>query len=164
MLGLTRWSPFGPAFQLHREMDDLFDRFFGQTWRESGQATSPPAAWSPAVESYAKDGQLHVRVALPGIDPKDVEISAAENVLTIRGERKAERQEDDGGHFLREMAYGRFERTLGLPEGVDPAKITARYVNGMLDATLPALLQVAPRKVEIQVEESGAASKSLKAA
>ncbi len=162
MLGLTRWSPFSTAFQLHREIDDLFSRFFGDLW--SRPQGSPGVAWWPAVEAYTQDGQYCVRVALPGVDPKDVEVSVTEGYLTIKGERKAASDRQEGATFLREFAYGAFERTIELPDGVDPAKVTARYQNGMLEITMPAPLSVAPRKVEIQVEGPAPSAKAIKAA
>jgi len=104
------------------------------------------------VESWTSDGNLHIRVALPGVDPKDVELSVTDDVLSLRGERKAQTETGDGNHYLREFSYGRFERSLALPQGVDPAKVTARYSNGMLEITMPAPLSVSPKKVDIQVE------------
>ena len=79
--------------------------------------------WWPAVESYSKDGNLHVRIALPGVDPKDVEVTVADDYLTVRGERKSKTDEKNGGRFVREFAYGSFERTFSLPEGIDPGKV-----------------------------------------
>jgi HSP20 family protein len=164
MFDLVRWSPFGSfgtPFQLHREVDELFSRFFGQN-RASEQAASGPGWW-PAVESWASEDQLHVRVALPGVDPKDVELSVTDNVLTLRGERKAHSESRDGSYYLREFSQGAFERSLALPEGIDPAKVTAKYTNGMLEITMPAPLSVAPKKVDIQIEGQTSGAKSVKA-
>lgn len=161
MLGLTRWSPFGSVFQLHREIDDLFNRFFGQAWPSVAEGAG--VAWWPPVESGASEGQLWVRVALPGVDPKDVEVLCTDGALTIRGQRRAAYEGKDANYFVRELAYGAFERTLTLPEGVDTTKVTARFANGMLEITMPAPLSVAPRKVEIQVE-GAPQPKAIKAA
>jgi HSP20 family protein len=150
---------------MHRELDDLIGRVFGQ---EGAPATyrpeAGPVAWWPAIESYTKDGAIHVRVALPGVDPKDVEVTVLEDHLTIRGERKAKTEDNDGGRYFREFAYGAFERTLALPDGVDPAKVQAKFSNGMLDLTMPAPVAVAPRKVSIQIEGGAEAAKAVKAA
>jgi HSP20 family protein len=163
MFDLVRWSPFGSLspFRLHREVDELVGRFFGQN-RTTSEPTSEPAWW-PAVESWASDGNLHIRVALPGVDPKDVEVSLTDNVLTVKGERKAQTERQDGGYYLREFSHGAFERSFALPEGVDPAKVTAKYTNGMLEITLPAPLSVAPKKVDIQIEGQPSEPKSIKA-
>ena len=116
------------------------------------------------VESYAKDGQLHVRVALPGVDPKDVEVTVSDDHLTIRGERKAKTDAKDGGRYVREFAYGSFERTLALPDGIDPGKVQAKFANGMLDLTMPTPVAVVPKKVEIQIEGGADQAKAIKAA
>ena len=163
MFGLLRRSPFESMFQIHRELDGLL----GQCLAHDGtsfRAESEPVAWWPAVESYAKGGELHVRVALPGVDPKDVEVTVVDDRLTIRGERKAKTEEENGGRYVREFAYGTFERTLALPEGVDPGKVRATFANGMLDLTVPAPVAVAPKRVEIQIEGAGDSSKAIKAA
>jgi HSP20 family protein len=161
MFELMRRSPFGPMFQIHQELDDLLSRFFGEG---GGLAPVRPGAegatWWPAVESYAKDGELHVRVALPGVDPKDVEVTVSNDHLTIRGERKAEER----GRYVREFAYGAFERTLALPEGIDSGKVRARFANGMLDLTMPAPVAVAPKRLEIQIEDGAGRAKAIEAA
>ena len=110
------------------------------------------------------NGDLHVRVALPGVDPKDVEVTVSDDYLTIRGERKAKTDEKSGGRFVREFAYGSFERALSLPEGIDPGRVQAKFTNGMLDLTMPAPVAVVPKKVEIQIEDGTAQSKTIKAA
>jgi HSP20 family protein len=155
MFDLTRWSPFGTfssPFQLHREIDELFSQFFGQGAAPAPQGNGGTPSWWPAVESWASDGNLHVRVALPGVDPKDVELTVTDDVLTVKGQRKHQDERKNGSHFLREFSYGAFERTLVLPEGVDPAGVTAKYTNGMLEISIPAPVAASPKKVEIEVE------------
>jgi HSP20 family protein len=165
MFELTRRSPLGSVFHIHRELDDLVSRFLGHDVAPTPyQGDTEPVTWWPAVESYSKDGDLHVRVALPGVDPKDVEVTVSDDYLTIRGERKAKTDEKSGGRFVREFAYGSFERTLSLPEGIDPGRVQAKFTNGMLDLTMPAPVAVVPKKVEIQIEDGTAQSKTIKAA
>jgi len=164
MFELTRRSPFGSMFQIHRELDDLLTRFLGHDaapapYRDEAE----PVAWWPAVESYAKDGNLQVRVALPGVDPKDVEVTVSDDYLTIRGQRKSKTEEKDGGRYVREFAYGTFERTLALPEGIDAGTVVAKFSNGMLDLTIPAPVAVVPKKVQIQIEGGSDQGKAIKA-
>jgi HSP20 family protein len=158
MFGLMRWSPVGSAALLHREVDDLFNRILGDG------ADEYRPAWVPAIETYTRDGQLGVRVALPGVDPKEVEVSVTDDVLTIRGERKLEKESKEGGYFRRELAYGTFQRTLGLPEGVDVSKVSAKYANGMLEVTMPTPRSAAPKRVDIQIEGGQGHPKEIKAA
>jgi HSP20 family protein len=168
MLDLVRWpfSTFGTPFQLHREIDEVLTRFFdqGQTRSATPSAQGVTPTWWPAVESWASEDTLHLRVALPGVDPKDVELSVTDNVLTIKGHRKPQGEAKDPSYFLREFGYGAFERSLGLPEWVDPARVTAKYANGMLEVTMPAQVAVAPKKVEIQIDGQPDAQKAINVA
>ena len=134
-----RWGlrDFG---DLHREIDSLFGSVFG------ARPTDSDADWTPHVESYLKDDTLHVRADLPGVDPKAVEVSLEDDVLTIRGERKSQHEEA----AYREVRYGRFERRLRVPENTDPAQVTAAYTNGVLEIAVP-ITKPASRKVQVNV-------------
>lgn len=164
MFDLVRWSPFTPftnSFQLHREIDELLGRVFGERQARSAtpQTHDGTPTWWPAVESGASDGHLFLRVARPGVEPKDVELSVADNVLAIKGQRRHQAEVKEPSYFLRE-----FERSLVLPEGVDPAGVTAKYANGMLEITMPLPLAVGPKKVDIQIDGQSGTQKTVKAA
>jgi HSP20 family protein len=144
---LTRWSPFEELTTLHREMDRLFSRAFDTPSGQPGAA----AAFVPAIEVVpAKEG-WDARLALPGVEPKDVQIDVAGNTLTVRGERTA--RQNRAETYLSEITYGRFERTLSLPESIDAEKVTASYRNGMLELHLPLKESVKPRRIQIATEE-----------
>jgi HSP20 family protein len=140
------WSPFRELDRFRRDFDDLFDRFLG------GRFSREPRSSAPSLESYVEDGKLVVRADLPGIDPKDVEITVAGDQLTIRGKRERSGEQKSGAFIHREVSYGSFERTIKLPAGVSHEDIKASYSNGVLE--LSALLpgQSKSRKVPIQVE------------
>jgi HSP20 family protein len=144
MFGTTRWSPFEELTTLHREMDRLFGRAYG----ESGT----PGAFAPALEVHSGKDAWHVRVALPGIDPKNVHIDLAGDTLTIRGERSAIQPvgTDKTQTHVSEIAYGRFERTLTLPDAIDSEKVSASYNHGMLELVLPLRESVKPRRIEVK--------------
>lgn len=154
MVQVTRWTPFAPAFQLRRDIDDLFGRFFGQVASEGGRSSTEWANWTPAIEGYEEDGHWVIRVALPGVDPKDVDVALADGQLTIKGQREPSSKGKNDSYFARELNYGTFERTLTVPEGVDPAKISARYIHGVLEVRVPKPVAETPRKVAIQVAEA----------
>ncbi len=138
------WSPFRELDRFRRDFDDLFDRFLGGRLTRQSQSSGPP------LESYVDNGKLIVRADLPGIDPKDVEITATGDQLTIRGKRE-QRHEEKGRDFLhREVAYGSFERVVKLPGGVNPDDIKASYNNGVLELTVLLPEQARTRKVPIQ--------------
>ena len=138
------WSPFRELDRFRRDFDDLFDRFLGD--RLSRQSPGN----GPALESYVANGKLIVRADLPGIAPKDVEITATGDQLTIRGKREQQREEKGRDFIHREVTYGSFERVVKLPGGVNPDEIKASYNNGVLELTVPLPEQSRTRKVPIQ--------------
>ena len=106
----------------------------------------------PAIETYLdKEAKKYVcRIALPGIEPKEVNVNVQGNLLMIRGERKLVHRPKDTELFAEEIAYGVFERTLTLPEGVNVEKLNAEYNNGVLEITAPMALAALPKKIEIK--------------
>jgi HSP20 family protein len=98
-----------------------------------------------------KNGDLVVRAELPGVKQEDVDITLQDGVLTISGERKAEKEEERGGYYVRERRYGSFSRSLTLPEGIDESKIHARYENGVLEVTVEGAAAVQePKRIQIE--------------
>lgn len=144
MRALAPWRPFPELSTLRREMDDLFARVFGD-WDVSPAALEP---YTVPVEWFLRDGELVVHADLPGIDPKDADVSLEGDRLTIRGERKARYESDP---LYREIRYGRFERTVRLPEGIDPDQLKASYKDGVLEITMPAPKGFVTKKVPITV-------------
>ena len=138
---LMRWNPSEELSSWHRDIDDLFGRF--------GRPESPAGSWVPRMETYRKNNEYVVRLDLPGVDPKDVAVQAGGNLLSITGERKAE----ESGPEYRETFYGKFERSLALPQGVEADKIAARYENGVLEIHVPLPAQLAGRKIPVQIEQ-----------
>lgn len=153
MFELKKWDPMRELSSVQREMDELFRRVVGtfspgifRVGREF------KGEWYPAVECYMRDGKFVVHADLPGIDPKDVDVSIAGNLLTIKGERKAEWEKKKEGYMFHEAAYGSFERTLTLPEGVKSDQVHATYKNGVLELTMPAKTEALPKKVKVEIE------------
>ncbi len=150
MRALAPWKPFRELSTLHHEIDDLFTRFFGgepeewlpTTWRGFGV---------PHIESYVREGELIVRADLPGINPKEVELAVEGHRLMLRGERKAKEERTEKDYMYREVAYGRFERAVDLPEGVDTDSIKATYHDGVLEIRMKAPKEMVAKKVPITV-------------
>src|SRR3990172_7240878 len=142
---MLRWSPTR-QFHFHQDAEDVFEGFFGGATDEADQRPS----WRPAAEGRIEDGTYVIRLALPGMDPKDVEVSLMDNVLTVKGERKADHDTAGKDYFIREVAYGAFQRNFALPEAVDAAQVEAKYVNGMLEVRVPAPRAAMPRMIEIK--------------
>lgn len=148
---VPRNSFFQDLFDFRRDFDQIFNRMLTGSAGEEPQ-TRMTRSFAPAVESYIdKDGKnFQCRVSLPGIDPKDVQIHAQGNTLTISGERKMTRSSKDVDVVHNEIWYGSFERTLPLPEGLDTNKITAEYRDGLLCITAPISTSALPRRIEIK--------------
>jgi HSP20 family protein len=157
---LVPWSPFQELASWHRDIDDLFNRFFASPQSDQDQEARL-VNWVPAVETSTKDGQYVVRLDIPGVDPKDVEVSVQEDNLIIRGERKSSHQVKEKDYHYTEAAYGKFERRLSLPKGVDRDKVTAGYKNGVLEISVPRPVALAGKTIPIQIEEG---SKKIAAA
>jgi len=149
MRALTPWRPFGELSTLHRDIDDLFARFFGDEERNWLRPFEMGSA--PAIESFLRGHELVVRADLPGIDPKNVELAVEGDRLTIKGERKKVEEEKRANEFYREVSYGRFERTVALPAGVDPDAVKAEYHDGVLEITMKAPKDLKSKKVPITV-------------
>lgn len=129
--------------------DHFWPRFF-DPFREFGTAVSN--FFSPSVDAVDKDDSYEIRVELPGVSEKDVEVSVENNTLTIKGEKRSEQEEKDKNYYFSERRYGSFQRSFRLPEDVSDDKIHANYKDGVLTLHLPKSehREKAPRKVEIK--------------
>ena len=133
--GLTRFRT---------EMDNLFNRFLGEPWGfMEGLAT-------PRTDLAETDKHVKISMELPGIDPKDVEISVAGGMLTVRGEKKQEREEERQDYHYVEREFGSFQRTFQLPTSVDPDKVDAQYRNGVLHITLEKQPQAQAKRIPLK--------------
>ncbi len=148
MVELRRWTPLSLS-SLHKEIDDLFRRTFEEMTRLTPFFRE---GYYPAVDCFVKDGKFWVRVELPGIDPKDIDLSVVGNQLIIKGSRKAHEEVKEEEYLMRELYYGSFERTVTLPEGVETDKIHAAYKDGILEISMPCESARLPRKIHIEVE------------
>ena len=150
MKSLTPWRPARELEAFERRISDLFEHFFGAGERE--RSIWGTEGWVPAIESKVDNGNLVIKADLPGIDPKEVSISVLGNQLTIEGERKREEKKEEKDYFYQEFSYGKFARTIPLPEGVSADQVKANYKNGVLEITMPAPKQLESKKVQIEVK------------
>jgi HSP20 family protein len=162
-MSLITRNLFDDLFSLHRELDTLFER----SWNSLGRCLPETAAhWGgffPEVDTYTKDASVVYRLAIPGVDPNDVELSIVGGEIIVKGERKSPTEVKDENWLVRNFRYGRFERTFRVPEGVDLDKVNATFHNGLLEITVPASRAALPRKIEIKQIESGGEKVKLKA-
>ena len=144
---------FEDLFDFRRDFDQIFNRMLTvKPWTKEEIRPWTMTNFRPAVESFVdKEAKRYfLRVVLPGVDPKDVQIHVQGNLLNIIGERKFARTMKEAELFEKEIAYGKFERTLTLPEGVNGEKLVAEYVNGVLELTAPVSAEALPKKIEIR--------------
>lgn len=113
---------------------NLFDRFFNDTMARSGGSAY---SFVPRVDVIEEDKAFEVHVAVPGMNKEDFKLDVNDNYLTISGERKFNREKKEDNFYSMETQYGTFSRSFSLPENVDAAKISAKYVNGILEITIP---------------------------
>ncbi len=158
MLPLTKWSPFRELTEFHREVDNIFNKVFG---RERFNLPLLTTYGYPAIDCAKVGDKLVYRIEVPGMDPKDIDISIAGNLLTVRGERKETKDVKEEDYIMREIGYGSFERSMTLPEGVKVDQIKANYNKGLLEITLPAPEVVTRKKIHVETVEE---PKKLKAA
>lgn len=124
-MALARWVPFEFS-------NEPFEALVRRTFGDYG------SGWMPALDASVEGEELHVRLELPGIDPDaDVDIEVDNGVLRVSGERRSEETKEDNGWSRKEMRYGRFERRVALPDGVDAEAVRATYDAGILDVTVP---------------------------
>jgi len=140
-----------PLRQLEREMDQVMQRFFGET--PEGSVSTTLTAWAPRVDVEEDDKQYIIKADLPGVDPKDVEISVVDNALVVRGEKKEEREEKNKNYHRVERFEGQFFREIPLPRGIDLDKIKAKDANGVLTVTIPKKAEAQPKKITVQPEK-----------
>jgi HSP20 family protein len=146
---LARWTPFREVSRLRDEMDRMWEDFFGAGRR----GLSPMAEeWIPAVDISDTADKVMVKAEIPGMDAKDVEISLVGDVLTIKGEKKAEKEEKKENFHLVERSYGSFVRSLRLPAAVEADKIEATYKKGVLTITCPKKEELKPKQITIKSE------------
>ncbi len=132
---------------LRDEMDRLWEAMFT---RRRPEGASFSLAQAPAVDVFEKDGQLHVRAELPGIEEKDVEIEVTREGLTISGEKKEEHEVKEDNYYRSERSYGRFTRHIPLPERADVDKAEAHFKKGVLEIDMPIRAEEGRKKIEVK--------------
>ncbi len=139
-------SPATEFNRLRREIDRLFEEPFGFL----APSTSFFEGWTPAVDIFEDKDKYTVKAELPGMKKEEIEVSLVGNTLTISGERKQELEKQERESYRSERYFGRFQRSVTLPEQVQENKIEAAYKNGVLTITLPKAEETKPRQISIK--------------
>jgi HSP20 family protein len=134
---------------LRREMDQVFARFFENPCGGLDLDVGHSSGWLPSVDVVDGGKEVTVRAEIPGVDPKDIDVSVSGGKLTIAGSKKTEHQESDKDYFRSERMFGSFRRIVTLPEGVDPEKVSAEHSNGVLTIHLAKSEAAAAKRIAI---------------
>jgi len=145
-MAIIRWDPFRDMVSLREKMNRLFEDVFTGRGDDKELASS---TWAPAVDIFETESELVMSAEIPGIDEKDIEIKLEDNTLTLKGERKFEKETREENYHRIERSYGSFYRAFTLPNSVDLDKIHAEHENGILKITLPKRQELKPRNVKI---------------
>jgi HSP20 family protein len=146
-MAIVRWEPFRELSTLQSEMNRLFNSAFDTpTGPGNGGAAR---RWMPAMDLVETKDDFVLRADLPGMTEDDVKIEFEDGTLTISGDRKSEHETKNEGYYRVERAYGSFSRSLTLPQGVDPERVSASFDKGVLEVRVPKPEERKPRRIEI---------------
>jgi HSP20 family protein len=147
MTMITRWDPFRELNTITDRMNRLFQETYGTQSREEGLTSS----FVPAVDIYEDEHNVTVKMEVPGIDQKDIDVRLENNTLTVRGERKFEKDEKEENFHRNERRYGSFYRAFTLPNTLDPEKVSADYENGVLKVRIARKAEAKPKQIKVTI-------------
>lgn len=146
-MNLIRYQPWGLANQLHNEINRLFDHNLAGQDNESGLTASD---WVPAVDIKEEAKRFVIHADVPGVDPKDIEITMEDGILTLKGERHSEASEQQDGYRRVERVSGQFFRRFTLPDTADAEGVSARGNHGVLEISIPKHEKAQPRRITVK--------------
>ncbi len=147
-MSIVRWSPARELLGFQNEVNRVFDHFFGRDPLETSYRRS---AWEPSVDIGESEEDFLVTADLPGLTKDDVKISYEDGVITLRGEKKQEKEEKGKNYHRVERSYGQFERSFRLPTRIDVGKIEAKFKDGVLQLRLPKVEEAKPKEIPIKI-------------
>jgi HSP20 family protein len=148
MTVITRWDPFREFSTLQDRMNGLFRDSYGNEGREESLTTS---TFAPPVDVYEDEHNITLKIEVPGIEEKDIDVRLENNTLTVHGERKFEKEEKEENYRRVERQYGSFTRSFTLPNVVDAEKVSANYDKGVLKITLAKKAEAKPKQIKVNV-------------
>jgi HSP20 family protein len=157
-MSIVRYDPFRDLRTLQEEVNRLFSTNLTRGFGEEGIGRG---AWIPSVDIFENKDQIVLEAELPGMKREDFELTIENNVITLRGERRFEKQDDTDNYHRVERSYGSFTRSFTLPQSVSAEGATAEYANGVLRVALPKREEAKSRRIEITGEDIPAQAKTL---
>ena len=147
-MAITRYSPWSHTGRFQDEMKQIFDRFF--TEEEGDQSNVVTSQWTPRVDIKEEEKRFVILADIPGVDPKDIDVSMDKGILSIKGERNAEAKTENGKVTRVERSHGMFYRRFALPDSADAENISATGKHGVLEIVIPKKPETTPRRIEIK--------------
>lgn len=144
---LMKWTPFREMMNMPSRLDTLFDDFFYPARKLRG--LSGDWNWNPVVGVYEDERNIVLKAELPGVDKEQVTVDVEDGMLTLKGEKSAENQIEEGKYHRRERFYGRFQRSFMLPTDVDPDRIKAEFKDGVLKIEVPKPESQKPKQITV---------------
>jgi HSP20 family protein len=160
-MSIIKYDPFRDLRNLQDEMNRLFTLGFP---RGANQEEILRGAWSPSVDIYEGKDEIVLEAELPGMRAEDVDVSIENNIITLRGERKFEKKDENDNYHRVERAYGSFTRSFTLPRNVVGDEAKAEFTNGILHISLPKREEEKARKIEIKAADEPVAKETVKKA
>src|SRR6201993_2483940 len=148
MTMITRWDPFREFVTIQDRMNRLFRDSFGPEGREEALTTT---AFAPAVDVYEDEHNVTLKIEVPGIEEKDIDVRIENNTLTVHGERKFEKDEKEENYRRVERQYGSFTRTFTLPNTVETENVSANYDKGVLKIKLAKKAEAKPKQIKVNI-------------
>lgn len=142
---VVRYEPWALVNRLHDQLGQIFE-----TVAAPATASTRNVSWIPSVDVHEETDRYVVRADVPGVDPKDIEVTAEDGVLTIKGERRAEKRENGKGFERVERVAGTFLRRFTLPDTAQADAIKAKQLNGVLEVSIPKAARVEPKRIQIE--------------
>ncbi len=146
---LTRWDPFKELEDMQSRLASMFGRL--PVRKDGGKETMTVAEWAPLVDIVEDEKEYLIKAELPEVKKEDVKVTVQDDVLTIAGERKYEKEEKGKKYHRVERAYGSFERSFTLPEDADGTKVNAEFKDGILKVRLAKTEKAKPKSIEVKV-------------
>ncbi|MFQ6038920.1 MAG: Hsp20/alpha crystallin family protein [Candidatus Aminicenantales bacterium] len=156
-MAIIRWDPFRDLITLREKMNQLFEEAFSTRGEERDLVST---TWTPSVDIYETEQDLVLTAELPGIDEKDIEIKIEDHTLSIKGERKFEKETKEENYHRIERSYGSFYRSFTIPQYVDQEKIQAEHENGVLRITMPKRPELKAKKIKVLKPKKKSAKKA----
>lgn len=147
MADIMRWDPFRDLVSIQDELNRLFGRTYGGA---ELTRTSAGGSWAPALDVYETPDKLVATIELPGVEPKDVEVTVEDSTLIVSGTRELAQETEEQNYQRIERRYGAFSRALRLPDAADPERVDAHFDKGVLRVEVPKREEAKPRRIEVK--------------